>query len=204
MSRAILLLVALTPLAAFAQSANAVAGLQQDVAALRNEVRLLRSEIEEVREIQEKLSKAGNAAAGTSAELENVNARIQAVETAAAEARKQDRAQILAEVDGKIKGVTSEVNRTLEVQTSRVNTALKAAPVATPKPVANTSKPAALPADMPKSGVRYTVAFGDSITKIARKHNSKNEWILAANRLGSNADLKAGAVIFVPQPETAE
>lgn len=203
MSRAILLLVALTPLAAIAQSANVVAGLQQDVAALRNEVRLLRSEIEEVREIQEKLEKASASAGAANAELTAINARILAVETAAADARKEDRAQILAQVDGKLASVTGNVNRALETQTARVNTVIKsnAAPrVATPAPAATT----ALPSDMPKSGVRYKVAFGDSVSKIARKHNSKSEWILAANRMNSNADLKADAVIFVPQPDSAE
>ncbi len=54
---------------------------------------------------------------------------------------------------------------------------------------------------MPQTGIKYTVKPGDSVTKVARNNKSKVEWILKANSLSNPNDLKAGAVIFIPQPE---
>jgi LysM repeat protein len=216
MTRVLLLVLALSPLAVRAQSAGAVAGLQQDVSALRDEVRLLRAEIEEVKEAQTRIQ-AANTPAKTvsgSADLSTVNARIAAVEADSAAKRKSDKADVQAELNQlsqRITALQSGVNKALADQTKQVNEALRSgstarptetpATPATPKP--DVAKPVEPPADMPKTGARHTVVSGDSVSKIAKKMNSKAPWILAANGLRSNADLKAGAVIFVPQVETA-
>jgi LysM repeat protein len=55
---------------------------------------------------------------------------------------------------------------------------------------------------MPQTGVTYKVVRGDSVTRIAKKFNSKTEWILQANKLPNAAALKADVEIFVPQAET--
>jgi LysM repeat protein len=211
MIRAILLLLALAPLAVRAQSAGVVAGLQQDVAALRDEVRLLRAEIEEVKEAQTRIRSSdtpAKAAPSASADLGAVNARIAAVESAAASARRSDKAELLTEVDRKVETLAGRVNKALADQTKQVNDALRSGTAAratetpaTPKP--DTTKPVETPGDMPKTGVRYTVVPGDSVNKIAKKTGSKPAWILAANSLRSNADLKAGATIFIPQQDAA-
>lgn len=212
MTRVLLLALALSPLAVHAQSAGAVAGLQQDVSALRDEVRLLRAEIEEVKEAQTRIQAANTAAKNTpsgTSELGVVNARIAAVEAAAAKARRSDKAETQAEIERlnrRIAALQSGVNKALADQTKQVNEALRSG--ATSKPVEPPTAPAApktpveIPSDMPKTGAKYTVASGDSVSKIAKRMNSKAAWILAANGLRSNADLKAAAVIFVPQPET--
>lgn len=199
--RATLLLAALAPFALRAQSATSVAGLSQDVASLRDEVRKLREEVDELRAAQATLAK--NAAAKPAgADKSAVDTRFAAVESASAgKASKTD----LAALDAKIDRMAANVEKALAEQTRQVNAALQTKPAAVataaPKPV---DKPAPPPSDMPKTGVRYTVHAGDSVPRIAKKLNSKAAWILAANGMKSNADLKAESVIFVPQTEEAK
>lgn len=211
MSRTALFLaaLALTPPVARAQSAAAVEGLRQDVSALRDEVRKLRAELDELREAQSAQAKAPKDAGVSAAELGAMNARIAAVESAAAAARSRDKAEMSAELENLRKGV----NKALADQTGQVNAALRSgtpAPARHPEPAATKpaepkadAKPAEMPADMPKTGVRYTVQPGDTIPKIAKKTGSKSAWILAANNIKSTADLKAYAVIFIPRAEAA-
>ena len=53
--------------------------------------------------------------------------------------------------------------------------------------------------DYPKSGIKYVVRSGDSISKIAREHNSRQSWILDANEISDPRMLRVGAEIFIPQ-----
>ena len=191
--------LSLAPFAARAQSAAALEGMTQDMSALRDEVRKLRAEIEELREAQAAQAKAPKPTGTSAGDLSAVNARIAAVESASATARTRDKAEILAEVDRKVESLKGAVNKALADQTRRVS---EPASPKTPEAKPDT-KPADLPADMPKTGVRYTVQPGDTIPKIARKMGSKSAWILAANSLKSTADLKAYAVIFIPQSDAA-
>ncbi len=190
-----LLFLSLAPL--FAQNAAQFAGMQQDLADLRNEVEKLKLENADLRDALTK-SKAGQAPAANQAETV---AKL--------------RAEILAEVDRRLKQQGVDVNAALAEQARQVNAALAgkpAAPVATrPAATAPTTvadKPAAsapddgFPPDMPRTGIKVRVKSGDSVSKLARVHGSKSEWILAANKLASPAALRADAEIFIPQPET--
>lgn len=51
---------------------------------------------------------------------------------------------------------------------------------------------------LPVTGVQYTVARGDTITKIANNLGAKNDDIIAFNHLEGNAGLTAGRKIIVP------
>ena len=73
-------------------------------------------------------------------------------------------------------------------------------PAATAETPASTEEPATT--EMPQTGVTYKVVRGDSVTRLAKKFNSKTEWILQANKLPNAAALKADAEIFIPQSET--
>ena len=53
--------------------------------------------------------------------------------------------------------------------------------------------------DYPKSGITYTVQSGDSISKIARKNNSRIKWIQDANKISDPSKLQVGDEIFIPQ-----
>ena len=190
-----LLLLGLTPL--FAQNSAQFAGLQQDLAELRNEVEKLKLDNADLREALAK-AKAGQAPASGNAE-----------------ALAKVRAEILAEVDRRLKLQGADVNAALAEQARQVNAALAgkpSAPVATrppaTAPTTSADKPATpapddgFPPDMPRTGIKVRVKSGDSVSKLARVHGSKSEWILAANKLASPAALRADAEIFIPQPET--
>ena len=192
-----LLFLGFTPL--FAQT-NQLAGIQQDLAELRTEVEKLKLENADLREALAR-QKAGQAPAASSAET---SAKL--------------RTEVFTEVDRRLKQQTAEVNAALAELTRQVNTALgKPASAGTVKSTAPANNPPAttppansavaphedgFPADMPRTGVKYRVKSGDTVTKIARTLGSKNEWILIANKLASPAALRADVEIFVPQPET--
>ncbi len=190
-----LLLLGLTPL--FAQNSAQFAGMQQDLAELRNEVEKPKLDNADLREALAK-AKAGQAPA-----------------SGHVEALAKVRAEILAEVDRRLKLQGADVNAALAEQARQVNAALagKGAasvagrPAATP-PTTVAGKPASpapddgFPPDMPRTGIKVRVKSGDSVSKLARQHGSRQEWILAANKLPNANALRADAEIFIPQPET--
>ena len=99
------------------------------------------------------------------------------------------------------------MNAALAELTRQVNAA---AGSASPPPATKSAKPTAQATAAVRrhpvrpclsTGSKYRVKSGDTVTKIARRHGSKVEWILKANNLSSPAALKADVDIFVPQPE---
>jgi len=189
----LILFLGLLPLAA--QNAQ-LAGMQQDLAELRNEVEKLKLENADLRTALNR-QKAGQSPAASQGE-----------------ALSKARAETLAEVDRRLKQQTDEVNTALAELTRQVNAALgKSGPAPAtksgkaPKSAAQAEALAqaeeGAPSDVPRTGIKYHVKSGDTVTKIALRNGSKLEWILKANNLSSPAALKADVDIFVPQPETA-
>ncbi len=180
------LFVGFAPLSA--QNAQ-LAGMQQDLADLRTEVEKLKLENADLRAALAR-QKAG-----------------QSPSASANEVLAKSRAEILDEVDRRLKQQTADVNAALAELTRQVNAALgkNSAPPAT-KPGKAPSEAVteeAAPSDIPRSGIKYRVKSGDTVTRIALRNGSKVEWILKANNLSSPAALKADVDIFVPQPEGA-
>lgn len=177
---------------------NQLAGIQQDLAELRTEVEKLKLENADLRDSLAR-QRAGQAPASSNAEQ---NAKL--------------RTEVLAEVDRRLKQQTADVNAALSELTRQVNAALgkntaagtvKSTPPAGPTSPAPANSATAphedgFPADMPRTGVKYRVKSGDSVSKIARNLGSKSDWILIANKLSSPAALRADVEIFVPQAET--
>lgn len=186
----LLLFLGLLPLSA--QNAQ-IAGMQQDLAELRNEVEKLKLENADLRAA---LSHQKSA---------------QAPAASQADVLAKSKAETLAEVDRRLKQQTADVNAALAELTRQVNTALGktgSTPVAKPakpsaQPEASAQPDDGLPADIPRTGIKYHVKSGDTVIKIALRNGSKPDWILKANNLASPAALKADVDIFVPQPETA-
>ena len=186
------LFLGLIPLAA--QNAQ-IAGMQQDLAELRNEVEKLKLENADLRTALNR-QKAGQSPAASQGE-----------------AMSKARAETLAEVDRRLKQQTDEVNAALAELTRQVNAALGksgSAPATksgkAPKAATQTDAPAqaeeGAPSDVPRTGIKYHVKSGDTVTKIALRNGSKTEWILKANNLSSSTALKADVDIFIPQAET--
>lgn len=92
--------------------------------------------------------------------------------------------------------LTSMVNTELSKFGKMVNDALGkvSAPVSEPKVPVFQPIPG-----MPKTGIPYTVQPGESIASIAKKHNSRIDWIQNINKIADPRLLQVGQVIFVPQ-----
>jgi len=185
------LFLGLLPLTA--QNAQ-IAGMQQDLAELRNEVEKLKLENADLRTALNR-QKAGQSPAASQGE-----------------AMSKARAETLAEVDRRLKQQTDEVNAALAELTRQVNAALGKSGSAPATKSGKATKAAAqaetpteegAPSDVPRTGIKYHVKSGDTVTKIAQRNGSKVDWILKANNLSTSAALKADVDIFVPQPETA-
>lgn len=194
MRPALLLLLLSTVLPSHAQNSAQLVGIQQDLTELKAEVEKLRLENADLRAEVSRLRAAPAPAAP-------------AAKGADAESLARLRAEVLAELDRRLKLQTGDVNAALADLTRQVNAALgRSAPAAPAAPAPGApAAPAGpvdgFPVDMPQTGIKYTVKSGDSVTKVARNNKSKVEWILKANSLSNPNDLKAGAVIFIPQPE---
>ena len=187
------LLMSLTPLGA---QSSQVAGMQQDLADLKTEVEKLKLENQDLRESLSRQRSAAGPASSPS------------------EANAKQRKEVLDEVDRRLKIQTKEVNAALAELTRQVNATLSksnttpaktksTAPATAPTPTetpATSEEPATT--EMPQTGVTYKVVRGDSVTRLAKKFNSKTEWILQANKLPNAAALKADVEIFIPQSET--
>jgi LysM repeat protein len=52
---------------------------------------------------------------------------------------------------------------------------------------------------MPRTGIRYKVRAGDTLSTIARRNNSKVDWILRANQMDNPNALRVDDEIFIPQ-----
>ncbi len=187
-------LFALSTLSLSAQqpTGRQVAGLEQDIAELRTEV------------------------AKVSQQLNDLQAEVANLRKRPAGAPNTDRETLLAEVDRRQAGLRADLDRAFATFTKQVNQALAArTPVGssgTPAPTVTSVAPTAattpstptaapeLPPDMPRTGIRYKVRPGDTISAIARRNNSKVEWILKANQMENPNALRVDEEIFLPQP----
>lgn len=192
-----LLLLSASLSAQQAPSATQVAGLEQDLALLRSDVARLSEQV---------------------ADLQVVVQRLRATQPSAAPASAgaADRQAILAEVDRRNAALRVDLDKALAAFTKQVNDALAnrgnsvavapvpasgQAPATQPPAAAATPAPAdGLPVDMPRTGIRYKVKAGESLSGIARRNGSKVDWILKANQMDNPNQLKAESEIFIPQP----
>ncbi len=56
--------------------------------------------------------------------------------------------------------------------------------------------------NVPEDGMKYTVKSGDSLWKIAVKHNLKTSTLAAANNIDKKTQLKIGQTLFIPGGKT--
>ena len=166
-----------------------LAGLEQDVAELRTELAKL------------------------SQQMTDLDQAVRALRSQPAAAPQGvSREAILAEVDRRNAALRADLDRALAAFTKQVNQALASrSPVAAPAETsagstaapanptpAATSRPD-LPADMPRTGIRYKVRAGDTLSTIARRNQSRVDWILKANQMDNPNALRVDDEIFIPQ-----
>jgi hypothetical protein len=196
-----LLLLGILPLAAQQPSPRQVAGLEQDLALLRSDLARLSQQVSDLEQAVGALRRAPATPAGQAG---------------------MERAAVIAEIDRRNAALRADLDRALAAFTQQVNQALASRqPVAPQRPVAAPGTPAAtapvsqspdapaapgvaatdnLPSDMPRTGIRYKVKAGDTLSRIARQNNSRQDWILRANGIANPDQLQLGSEIFIPQP----
>lgn len=166
-----------------------LAGLEQDVAELRTELAKLSQQMADLDQAVRVL-RSQPAAAPQGASREAILAEVD-----------RRHAALRADLDRALAAFTKQVNQALASRSpvaapAETSTGSAAAP-ANPTPAA-TSRPD-LPADMPRTGIRYKVRAGDTLSTIARRNQSKVDWILRANQMDNPNALRVDDEIFIPQ-----
>lgn len=189
------LLASIVPTGSFAQSSNLqyqVANVIEDLRLLDERIRRLTVQMEEMRRENEGLREVlrdyedkEQARMSGLVSVAQLNASIkQAV--AALEARDEAaKKEVLAEV-------AAMIQKLQETLTSAV---ASSGGGSKPVPAGKTH----FPDNFPKTGVPYTVQPGDNLSIIAKKLNSRSDWIQNANKISDPRLLQVGQTIFVPQ-----
>lgn len=173
--------------AAYAQTA-AVADLQQDMALLRREVGQLRLEVEQLRRENEELSRKLKGVQSSTVGTEAVRQQVSLVKSEVGAQNESLKREIIALVKKDLEAMAAQTNANIQKLAAAIGT----------RPQADL--PTNFSDDYPKTGVTYTVQSGDSISRIARKMNSRIKWIQDANRIADpTRGLRVGDEIFVPQ-----
>ncbi|MDQ8202875.1 LysM domain-containing protein [Pelagicoccus sp. SDUM812003] len=170
-----------------------VANLIADVRMLDERLRQMTNELEEMRRenrrLRELVDSYEQSADGKLARFVTADQLNASIRQAVAALEKRD--EVLK------KEVIEEVGKTIEAFASKVNKALGAIPqIEKPDPNIKTSFSLE---GVPSEGVPYTVAPGDTLAGIAKKMNSRMDWIQNANKISDPRLLQVGQVILVPQ-----
>ncbi|MFO8027817.1 MAG: LysM peptidoglycan-binding domain-containing protein [Opitutales bacterium] len=179
------------PLSAQSDSVRvSVANLNQDVSQLSQQVKTLRLEIEQMQRENKKLrAQLAEARSNREAEdqLSNLSSAIEAARHDYQAADKAQKKEILAEMTRQMRALAKETEEAIDAVAEAVGS----------EPQIET--PANFSSDYPKTGVTYTVRSGDTLSKIAREHDSKIKHIQNANKIVNPArDLQVGQTIFIP------
>ncbi|MDR2429576.1 MAG: LysM peptidoglycan-binding domain-containing protein [Puniceicoccales bacterium] len=176
------------PRPAHAQSAAKIAGLEQEMATVREELQRLREEVQDLRAaLRNAQAQSSSTSAANASVQQQLNANAHAIQAQDLEMKR--RVTLLAE----------QTNRALADLARRVDAVAGGANVAGPETNPVRPSPPPIPPGMPSTGVPYKIKPGDNPDRIARAHNSRVEWILAANKIADARRLKIGQEIFIPQ-----
>jgi LysM repeat protein len=163
-----------------------------ELANLREDVRLLVQRVGELSLRVEQLENENARLARNASGTEQNHATLTQLNTAIADLSRDIKAssaatksEVLATVSTQIEALARQTNAALD-SVSR--------PRAAPVPVA----PVAFSDDFPKDGVSYTVAAGDTVSRIAQKTGAKISDIVNANKLADPTRIRVGQVLFIP------
>lgn len=157
---------------------------------MSQQVKTLRLEIEQMQRENKQLRAqlaAATSSSQTDAQISNLSSAIEAVrrEFKAADAAQKE--QILSEMNRQMQALAKETEGAIKTVAEAVGS----------EPQVET--PVHFSSDYPKTGVTYTVRSGDTLSKIAREHDSNIKHIQNANKIVNPArDLQVGQTIFIP------
>lgn len=167
-----------------------IAGLQQDVNLLAQEMKSLRLEMAEMRRENERLRAQVAAATASNSTQTQIASLSSAIEVLRAEYRRADetqKQQIVAEVTRQIDAFAEETQAAIDIVAKAIDS--------TP----NVATPVRFSDDFPRTGEKYVVRSGDTLSKIAKEFGSTVKDIQNANKIANpSRDLQVGQTIFIP------
>ena len=182
------LLASAAPAALHAQAVQSPA---VEMAHMREEFRLLQQRIGELSIRVEQLEEANTRLARTAAGAEQNYATLTQLNTAIADLSRDIKAASAATKSE----VLATVGTQMENLARQTNAALDSVSRSRPAPPA---APAVFSDDFPKEGITYTVAAGDTVSRIAQKTGSRMADIINANKLADPTKIQVGQVLFIP------
>jgi LysM repeat protein len=167
-----------------------VANLSQDVSQLSQQLRTLRLEIEQMHRENNQLRAqvaAATSSSQTEVQISGLGSAIEAVRRDYLAADAVQKEEILTEVNRQMRALAKETEGAIGAVAAVVGSEPQVA------------TPVHFPSDYPKTGITYTVRSGDTLSRIARDHNSTTKHIQNANKIVNPAkDLQVGQTIFIP------
>jgi LysM repeat protein len=179
-----------------AQSASSPAA---ELANLREDVRLLQQRtgemslrVEQLEADNTRLAKSNAGAAQNFVTLVQLNEAIADLNRVIRAGDQQTKAETLAVVSTQIEKLAVQTNAALDsITRSRPSGGGTAGAPTGVSPVTFSE-------NFPKEGVSYTVAAGDTLSRIAQKTGAKVADIINANRISDPARVQVGQVLFIP------
>jgi hypothetical protein len=168
-----------------ASPAVELANLREDVRLLVQRVGELSLRVEQLENENARLARNASGAEQNHATLTQLNTAIADLSRDIKASAAATKSEVLATVSTQIEALARQTNAALD-SVSR--------PRAAPVPVA----PVAFSDDFPKDGVSYTVAAGDTVSRIAQKTGAKISDIVNANKLADPTRIRVGQVLFIP------
>ncbi len=191
--RPVLFAALFAPATFYAQAAMSPA---QELANMREEFRLLQQTLGNLVIRVEQLEEANTRLAQSSAGAEKNHATLTQLNTAIADlsrdikvASAATKSEVLVTVGTQMENLARQTNAALDSVTRA-----RPAPAPAPTPAA----PLVFTDNFPKEGITYTVAAGDTVSRIAQTTGAKVADIVNANKLADPTKIQVGQVLFVP------
>ncbi|MFP4165856.1 MAG: LysM peptidoglycan-binding domain-containing protein [Opitutales bacterium] len=171
-----------------------VANLNEDVKLLKRQVKTLRLEIEELHKENDRLREKVESDASTDA----IDKRLTRISTELGQLRREYREADKKQKEAIIDTVTQQIDALAREMEKNINSGGRSSGGGS----SGGGSAVNFSNDYPKTGIKYKVLPGDTLSGIARTHGSKTKYIQDANKIVNPArDLKVGETIFIPIPE---
>lgn len=168
------------------QSAAAeLANLREDVRLLVQRVGELSLRVEQLETENARLARATAGARADAATLSQLNTAVADMSREIRAAQAQTKSEVLAVVATQMENLARQTNAALDAQAARQR-------AATPAPAPAFSD------NFPRDGITYTVAPGDTLSRIAQKTGAKLTDIINANKIADPTRVQVGQVLFIP------
>lgn len=185
--RPVILAAFAAPLFAFAQSnltpAQELANMREDFKILQQTVGGLTMRVEALERENTALAQKAAGAQESYATLTQLNTAIADLSRDIKSAQAQTKSEVLQTVGTQMESLAKQTNAALDSVT-RSRAAVNAQTTFSD--------------NFPKDGITYTVASGDTVSRIAQKTGAKVADIINANKLADPTKIQVGQVLFVP------